>query len=158
MRRYYGRRGSPARDGDRLGGAAVSGSRKRRPPRLWAVRINVSPVDLSTLEESTLCHHRVAPEHPSVTESVVLPSHKEGVVHMPHKRLTSKLPSRETVQPACPMCQARMKRLHAVAGRPGFEHWTLRCTECGLIHEAQVAAAPIAPETSTWSGDELRPR
>jgi tRNA(Ile2) C34 agmatinyltransferase TiaS len=61
---------------------------------------------------------------------------------MPHSQFSSKLSSsRETVQPLCPKCQARMKRLRAVPGRPGFEHWTLRCAKCGLIHEAQVPAA-----------------
>jgi hypothetical protein len=42
-------------------------------------------------------------------------------------------------------------------GRPGFEHWTLRCTECGVVHEAQAAADPINPEVLGWLGGELKP-
>jgi hypothetical protein len=115
-------------------------------PLVPAAKLIFCPVDLGTQWESTAGYHRVAPEHPSVTESLVLPSRKEGALHMPYTQLTRKLPSREMVQPRCPICQVRMKRLRAVAGRPGFEHWTLRCTECGLIHEAQVPAVQIVPQ------------
>jgi hypothetical protein len=39
-------------------------------------------------------------------------------------------------------CQARMTVQFTIASRPGFEHWTLRCTKCGHIHEAQVHIDP----------------
>ena len=29
------------------------------------------------------------------------------------------------------------------SARPGLEYWTLRCAQCGLIHEAQVNAEPM---------------
>jgi uncharacterized Zn finger protein len=76
---------------------------------------------------------------------------------MPDAQLTNKLSPRETVRPRCPMCQARMEVLHVVQGRPGFEHWTLRCRKCGLVHEAQAAADPISSEVLGWFGGELKP-
>jgi len=45
-------------------------------------------------------------------------------------------------RPRCPRCQARVTVQRTVASRPGFEHWTLRCTKCGHIHEAQVNVDP----------------
>jgi hypothetical protein len=64
---------------------------------------------------------------------------------MTDAQLTDKPSSRETL-PRCPMCQARMKVLRVVPGRPGFEHWTLRCRTCGLVNEAQTSADPINSE------------
>ena len=31
---------------------------------------------------------------------------------------------------------------HITSAHPGVEHWTLRCTECRLIHEARINAEP----------------
>jgi uncharacterized Zn finger protein len=62
---------------------------------------------------------------------------------MADAQFSNKLSSGEAERLRCPMCQADMEVLHLVPGRPGYEHWTLRCTECGLIHEAQAAAAAI---------------
>lgn len=76
---------------------------------------------------------------------------------MPDAQLTNKLSPRETVRPRCPMCQSRMEVLHVVPGRLGFEHWTLRCRKCGLVHEAQAAADPIGSEVLGWFGGELKP-
>ena len=76
---------------------------------------------------------------------------------MSDTQLTNKLSPRDTVRFRCPMCHAGMKVLHVVPGRPGFEHWTLRCTECGVVHEAQAAADPINPEVLGWLGGELNP-
>jgi hypothetical protein len=45
----------------------------------------------------------------------------------------------------CPRCQARSTVQHMVPSRSGFEHWTLRCIECGHIHQAQVHTDPISP-------------
>lgn len=71
---------------------------------------------------------------------------------MPNAQLFDKPSSRE---PRCPMCQARMKVLRTVAGRPGFEHWTVRCENCGLVHEAQGAADPVNSEARSQSEPKL---
>ena len=60
-------------------------------------------------------------------------------------QLTNEPSPRETLS-RCPMCQARVKVLRVVPGRPGFEHWTLRCWTCGLVHEAQTSVDPIKAE------------
>lgn len=60
-------------------------------------------------------------------------------------QITNK-PSPHETRPRCPMCQARMKVLRVVPGRPGFAHLTLRCRTCGLVHEAQTSADPINSE------------
>jgi hypothetical protein len=36
------------------------------------------------------------------------------------------------------------------AARSGFEHWTLRCIKCGLIHEARVNADPMKSDAISW--------
>jgi hypothetical protein len=72
---------------------------------------------------------------------------------MPHKPLT--IIPRDRAAPLSDV-PGRTKRLRAVPGRLGFEHWTLRCAECGLIHEVQVPAAPTAPEAPASA--DLRPR
>jgi hypothetical protein len=44
-----------------------------------------------------------------------------------------------------------------IAARPGFEHWTLRCTKCGLIQEAQVDAGPMKSNDALgWEHIDLR--
>ena len=65
---------------------------------------------------------------------------------MPEAQITNRLSPRQTVRPRCPLCQAPMKIQRVAPGRPGFEHWTLRCTKCGLIHEAQAHADPLKSE------------
>jgi len=42
-------------------------------------------------------------------------------------------------------------------GRPGFEHWTLKCTKCGRIHEVQVSADPLKSEAMGWLDGDLKP-
>jgi uncharacterized Zn finger protein len=42
-----------------------------------------------------------------------------------------------------------------IASRPGFEHWTLRCTKCGHIHEAQVHIDPMKSDAQGWLHGEL---
>ena len=76
---------------------------------------------------------------------------------MPDAQLTNKLSVRETASPRCPLCCGAMEILHVVSGRPGFEHWTLRCNRCGLVHQAQAAADPISSEALRWCDGELRP-
>jgi hypothetical protein len=51
-------------------------------------------------------------------------------------------PPRAAQRPRCPRCQARSTVQGVVPARPGFEHWTLRCTKCGYIHEAHVKVDP----------------
>jgi hypothetical protein len=47
---------------------------------------------------------------------------------------------------------------HVVPGRAGFEHWTLRCTKCGIVREAQVHADPTLSSALRWVGSsELVP-
>ena len=64
------------------------------------------------------------------------------------------LTPRAVARPRCPQCQAPVIVQRATAGRPGFEHWTLRCAKCGHIHEAQVQTDPMKSEAVGWlSGD-----
>jgi len=42
------------------------------------------------------------------------------------------------------------------AARTGFEHWTLRCTECGLIHEAQINAGSMKSDAAGWEDSDLQ--
>jgi hypothetical protein len=56
---------------------------------------------------------------------------------------TFTLSPRVAARPCCPKCQSRMEVQHIASARSGFEHWTLRCTQCRLIHEAQVNADPM---------------
>lgn len=44
---------------------------------------------------------------------------------------------------------------HIAAARNGLEHWTLRCTTCGLIHEAQVSADPMKSVAAGWERSDL---
>ena len=49
-----------------------------------------------------------------------------------------------------------MEIQHITSARSGFEHWTLRCTKCGLIHEAQVNADPMKSDAIGWAQSDLR--
>jgi tRNA(Ile2) C34 agmatinyltransferase TiaS len=75
---------------------------------------------------------------------------------MPDAQITDKLSPRHAVRPRCPQCEARMEVQYVALGRPGFEHWTLRCIKCGLIHEAQAQADPLNPEMLGWFDGELK--
>jgi hypothetical protein len=44
-----------------------------------------------------------------------------------------------------------------VPARSGFEHWTLRCTKCGNIHQAQVHTDPMKSDAQGWLDSELSP-
>jgi predicted Zn finger-like uncharacterized protein len=59
-------------------------------------------------------------------------------------------------RPRCPKCQSRMEIQHTTSARSGFEHWTVRCTTCGLIHEAQVNADPMKSDAIGWERSDLR--
>jgi hypothetical protein len=43
-----------------------------------------------------------------------------------------------------------MEVQHIASARSGFEHRTLRCTECRLIHEAQVSADSMKSDAICW--------
>jgi hypothetical protein len=45
------------------------------------------------------------------------------------------------------------------AGRSGFEYWTLRCTGCGHVYEAQVKADPMkSDDAGRWPDSDLSPK
>jgi hypothetical protein len=66
---------------------------------------------------------------------------------------TPTLGSRVAARPRCPKCQSRMEVQHITSARYGFEHWTLRCIKCGLVHEAQVNVDPT-PNAIGWERPE----
>ena len=66
------------------------------------------------------------------------------------------LSPRATAPPHCPKCQSLTEVQHVAAARAGFEHWTLRCARCGLIHEAQVSADPMRSDAVGWEHSDLR--
>ncbi len=68
----------------------------------------------------------------------------------------SELP-RAIHRPHCPRCHARMVAQRIVPSRSGFEHWTLRCTKCGNVHQAQVAIDPMKSDAMGWLDSELVP-
>jgi hypothetical protein len=47
--------------------------------------------------------------------------------------------------------------MRAIEAHAGFEHWTLRCTRCGRIQQAQVNTDPLKSEALGWTEGELRP-
>jgi uncharacterized Zn finger protein len=69
---------------------------------------------------------------------------------------TSDLSLGAAERPRCPKCQSRMEIQHITSARSGFEHWTLRCTKCGLIHEAQVNADPMKSDVIGREPSDLR--
>jgi transcription elongation factor Elf1 len=47
----------------------------------------------------------------------------------------------------CPRCDAPSTIQSAIELRHGVQYLTLRCTLCGLVHDAQMSSAPsMAPE------------
>jgi RNase P subunit RPR2 len=68
----------------------------------------------------------------------------------------STLKPRAVARPRCPRCQAPSLVQRATAGRSGFEHWSLKCSSCGHIHEAQVHVDPMTSEAAGWVSSELR--
>jgi transcription elongation factor Elf1 len=43
-----------------------------------------------------------------------------------------------TALPDCPLCGTRLVVQRIIPGRLGLEHWTLRCTKCGHIHQDAI--------------------
>jgi hypothetical protein len=74
---------------------------------------------------------------------------------MPDSQAQTVLP-RAAARPRCPKCQSRTEVRHIAAARAGFEHWTLRCTSCGLVHEAQIGADPMKSDAAGWQHSDLR--
>jgi uncharacterized Zn finger protein len=64
-------------------------------------------------------------------------------------------PRRVAAGRRCPRCEAPAIIQRKTSGRSGFEHWTMRCTSCGGIHEAQVQTDPMKSDVVKWlvSGD-----
>ena len=88
------------------------------------------------------------PEHSASSGDSITSSTQIGFsVHtgacMPDSQAKTLSP-RAAARPRCPKCQSRTEVQHIAAARTGFEHWTLRCTRCSLIHEAQISADPVA--------------
>jgi uncharacterized Zn finger protein len=50
----------------------------------------------------------------------------------------------ETNLPDCPLCCTRLVIQKIIPGRLGLEHWTLRCTNCGHVHQDAVDRASDA--------------
>ena len=69
--------------------------------------------------------------------------------------LPPELPPRPAQRQRCPRCQARMAVQRVISARSGFEHWTLRCSKCGHIHEAQVQVDPMNSYALGWLHGEL---
>jgi uncharacterized Zn finger protein len=38
----------------------------------------------------------------------------------------------------CPLCGTQLVVQQIIPGRLGLEHWTLRCTKCGHIHQDAI--------------------
>jgi transposase-like protein len=70
---------------------------------------------------------------------------------------TPTLSPRMAARPRCPKCQSRTEVQRIGAARSGFEHWTLRCSKCRLIHEAQVNSDPMKSDTRGWAYSYLVP-
>jgi hypothetical protein len=69
---------------------------------------------------------------------------------------TPTLSPRAAERPRCVKCQSRMEVQRITAARSGFEHWTLRCTKCGHIHQAQVPTDPMNTDARGWLHGELK--
>jgi hypothetical protein len=66
------------------------------------------------------------------------------------------LTPRMVARPRCRQCQAPAVVQRATVGRTGFEHWTLKCTRCGRIDQAQVQTDPMTAGANGWLSGELR--
>ena len=67
---------------------------------------------------------------------------------MPESKANSIPLAAAAALPDCPLCSTRLVVQHIIPGRLGLEHWTLRCTKCGHIHQDAVdTSAPPAPPT-----------
>jgi hypothetical protein len=67
----------------------------------------------------------------------------------------SSSPSRALPSSRCRRCQGLTKVQRITPSQTGFEHWRLRCTRCGLIHQMQVASNPSRSDPVDWFESEL---
>jgi hypothetical protein len=74
---------------------------------------------------------------------------------MPDPQMPTLSP-RAAVRPRCLKCQSRMEVQRIARARFGFEHWTLRCTRCGHLHEAQVSTDPMRTDAQNWLNGGLK--
>jgi len=49
--------------------------------------------------------------------------------------------------PDCPLCGTQLVVQRIIPGPSGLEHWTLRCTRCGHIHQDAVSTS--SPDSSS---------
>jgi hypothetical protein len=57
----------------------------------------------------------------------------------------------------CGICRAPTTVQRISPLRPGFEHWTLRCTSCGHIHQMQVVSNRAQSDALDWFDSPLNP-
>jgi RNase P subunit RPR2 len=55
----------------------------------------------------------------------------------------------------CSLCRAPILVQRITPSRTGREHWTLRCTKCGHIHQMQVASNPSQSNPVDWFDSAL---
>jgi uncharacterized Zn finger protein len=56
---------------------------------------------------------------------------------MPKSEANSNAPGAMEL-PDCPLCSTPLVVQRIIPGRLGLEHWTLRCTKCGHIHQDAI--------------------
>ena len=74
---------------------------------------------------------------------------------MPAQAATS--PPRVLPSSRCIRCQGPAMVQRLTPARTGYEHWTLRCTSCGHIHQMQVVSSRSQSETLDWFDNDLQP-
>jgi transcription elongation factor Elf1 len=52
--------------------------------------------------------------------------------------------------PRCPKCRSRPTVQSVVSIRSGFEYFTLRCTICGIVYDAQMHTDPMMSGAGGW--------
>ena len=57
----------------------------------------------------------------------------------------------------CPRCRARSTIQNAIELRPGVQYMTLRCTSCGLLHDAQTPSSPPTVPSNSFADDLEKP-
>jgi uncharacterized Zn finger protein len=60
---------------------------------------------------------------------------------MPESKANSTPQPGAAALPDCPLCGTRLMVHRIIPGRLGLEHWTLRCTKCGHIHQDAIDTA-----------------
>ena len=70
---------------------------------------------------------------------------------------TASLPPRAVSSSRCVRCWGRTKVQRITPLRAGFEHWTLRCTTCGHIHQMQVVSSPTPSDPVDWFDNPVNP-